>query len=185
MARTTGPSELRDAEAEAVAALLVRRGGTLLPEEAAAPWFARRFAADGLMERANAEPGRMFDTIEVSLPWRSAAACADELERALDGPCEPFHLHASHAYTSGVCLYLMLHVRARDDAAAVATMREVWATALGIVERHGGAIGHHHGIGTVRGGAYRASGEGALHARLRDALDPRHVLRAPLLDGDD
>ena len=82
-----------------MAALVERLGGTLLPEAAAAPWFARRFAADGLMERANAEPGRMFDTIEVSVPWRSAAACARELEGVLASWCDPFYLHASHAYT--------------------------------------------------------------------------------------
>jgi FAD/FMN-containing dehydrogenase len=78
----------------------------------------------------------------------------------------------------------MLHVRAADDAAAVDAVRDVWRTALDIVVRHGGVIGHHHGIGAVRGAAYRAGDEGVLHARLRDALDPGRVLRAPLLDGD-
>jgi alkyldihydroxyacetonephosphate synthase len=81
MVRTAGPDELATAEARAVSALVERCGGTLLPDAAAAPWFARRFNAEGLMERANAEPGRMFDTIEVSVPWRTACGSASRRPR--------------------------------------------------------------------------------------------------------
>lgn len=178
-----GPDvELIAREAEAARALVERLGGSLLPEEASAGWFARRYRARGLMEEANAQSGRVFDTIEVTLPWRTAAACALELERELTTFSDPLYLHFSHGYMTGVCLYMMLHVTSADDEVAITATRDAWRVALEVVERHDGTFGHHHGIGQVRALHYAQTADGVVHARIRDALDERRVLSSSMLN---
>jgi alkyldihydroxyacetonephosphate synthase len=180
-----GPAELVEAEARAVEAAIERRAGTLVAPEAGDGWYARRYRAAGLMEEANSEPGAMFDTIEVSLPWSTVAACAEELESELSAVSRPYWAHFSHAYTSGVCLYLMLFVAGTDDDDAVQSWRRVWDDALRIVRHHGGCVGHHHGIGSIRSELYLDTFDGRLHRRLKDAIDPAGTLHAPLLSGRD
>jgi alkyldihydroxyacetonephosphate synthase len=177
------PPSLVDSEADAVRALISEVGGELVPEEAGHPWLARRFNAEGVIEEANSVEGNVFDTIEFSVPWRAAAACGSELELALGPISKPLFLHGSHAYTSGIGLYLMLHISSTDDAGALLLLQDAWAVALRIVEKHGGAIGHHHGIGTVRSAAYLASDEGRIHLRVKKALDERNTLHSGLLTG--
>jgi alkyldihydroxyacetonephosphate synthase len=176
------PEGLVDAEAEAIAAAAATRG-VRLDASYAEPWLTNRYRAAGLMESRNAAAGLAFDTIEASVPWASAVACATELESAFLDVSEPFFLHFSHAYTSGVGLYLMLHLRGDSDADVVDHLREAWESALDIVVRHGGTIGHHHGIGTVRSARYLASPDGRVHMRLKRALDERNVLASGLLAG--
>jgi alkyldihydroxyacetonephosphate synthase len=181
IANVVGREELLDGELAAVREIARGCGGTELPAHAGEGWFARRYHAAGLMEDTNAPAGRAFDTIDASVPWRSALACALELEQALGGVSEPFFLHFSHAYTSGVGLYAMLYLERESDAAVVDALRSAWELALGIVESHGGAIGHHHGIGSIRSTAYRASAEGRVHARIAAALDERGTFVSSLL----
>jgi len=172
---TLGHELLVPSQSEAHAELIRQCGGRILPEDAGAGWYARRYRADGLMEAANATPGSMFDTIEISVPWVRAAECADELAQQLQPLCSTYYYHASHVYQGGVCLYLMLYVDAEDDDTAVEVVDKCWSLAMDTVERMGGAVGHHHGIGKVRQARYRASVEGQLHRRIKEALDPRGV----------
>ena len=176
-----GREQLLGGQLEAVREITRACGGTELPRHAADGWFARRYHAAGLMEEANAPTGRGFDTIDASVPWSSALACALELERAFDGVSRPFFLHFSHAYTSGIGLYMMLHVERESDRAVVAALRAAWELGLGIVASHGGTIGHHHGIGTIRSPGYGTSPEGRLHSRIKAALDQRETLVSSLL----
>ena len=180
---TVGASNLIDAQEDAIAAVVTEMGGQPLTARVADHWFQTRFDAAGLMETRNAATGDMFDTIEVSLPWATAAACAEELEKVLGAASQPFFLHSSHIYLNGTCLYLMLYLHEADDVSVVRTCRRVWEQAMDIVEAHGGTVGHHHGIGAVRSQRYLATAEGQVHQRLKNALDPRGVLYARLLDG--
>jgi alkyldihydroxyacetonephosphate synthase len=178
---TLGPEPVAESAAGVVRDMLEGANARALPDDAAAPWFARRYAGPGFMEERNAEPGVAFDTIEVALPWRTAASCSDELERALGTLSQPFYLHFSHVYETGACMYMILHLHAADDAEVIARLSSTWSTALAIVQEHGGTIAHHHGIGSVRAGDYAASETGRLHARLARALDPAGVIQPPLL----
>jgi alkyldihydroxyacetonephosphate synthase len=171
-------------QVEAVREITRACGGTELPPHAGDGWFARRYRAAGLMEQENAPAGRGFDTIDASVPWSSALACALELEQAFEGVSSPFFLHFSHAYTSGVGLYMMLHVERESDEAVVESLRAAWQSGLGIVARHGGTMGHHHGIGTIRSAAYRMSSEGRLHSRIKAALDEPGTFVSSLLATD-
>src|SRR5439155_3741576 len=126
IANVVGREELLGGQLEAVREITRACGGTELPPHAGDGWFARRYHAAGLMEEANAPAGRGFDTIDASLPWSHALACALELERAFEGVSRPFFLHFSHAYTSGVGLYSMLYLERESDGAVVDALRASW-----------------------------------------------------------
>ena len=183
VATTRVAEALLDVAEATVGGILTSAGGRALDPSAADPWFARRYAGHRFMAERNSGDGVAFDTIEVGLPWRSAAACAGELERVLAPVSDPVHLHFSHVYPTGVCLYAMIHISAPSDAAVRDLWGTAWSSTLDTVARHGGTLAHHHGIGAARATRYRRTPEGRLHALVASALDPDGVLVAPLLSG--
>jgi alkyldihydroxyacetonephosphate synthase len=181
VATTRAAESLLDAAEAAIGTILAAAGGRALDPSAADPWFARRYAAPRFMADRNSAEGVAFDTIEVGLPWRSAAACAAELESVLSPVSDPFHLHFSHVYPTGVCLYALIHLQAASDEAVHGLWTTAWSSALDVVARHGGTLAHHHGIGAARAGRYRRTPEGRLHKLVARTVDPDGVLVAPLL----
>ncbi len=181
---TLGPDSVATAAAGCVEATVAAHGGRLLDEDAAAPWFAHRYAEPRFMRDRNQDPRRIFDTIEVALPWASAAACAEQLDVGLGELSDPLYLHFSHVYRTGACLYAILFVEGDDAAQAHERWRAAWSFALDTVAAHGGTLAHHHGIGAQRAARYRQSPAGRLHRRIAEALDPQRVLAGPLLHGE-
>lgn len=180
---TMGPAELVDQQYDAIVARLAALDGHQLPDGAADKWYAERYAVDTMMEDRNRDAGSAFDTIEVSVPWAAAGACAHELESTMAPVVDRYFLHFSHAYESGVCFYSLLWLS--DDAgdrAVLAKLRAAWDQVLDVVERHGGTIGHHHGVGAVRAARYGRSADARVHRALKEVWDPAQLLRAPLLD---
>ncbi len=178
-----GHEKIVAAANEAISVLLDEAGSRPLAASAADRWFAHRYAGPGFMADRNAEDGVVFDTIEVALPWRTAAEAAAEIEAEVGALSEPLHLHFSHVYPTGACLYVILRIGADDEATARARWAEAWETTLDIVSRHEGTLAHHHGIGAMRARRYAATAEGRLHAVLAGALDPEGLLGAPLIAG--
>ena len=179
---TLGAAPVADAGADVAAEAIAAAGGRPLTESAADPWFATRYAGFGFMAERNLDPTRIFDTIEVALPWSTAAACAAQLEASLGELSRPLYLHFSHVYATGVCLYAILFVEGDDAGLAHARWTAAWSTALDVVAGHGGTLAHHHGIGALRAERYRRTPEAELHRRIAAACDPRGVLAAPLID---
>lgn len=178
MTSTIGPDGFIDAQYEAITRHLVELGAEALDSSAADRWYEERYRVETMMADRNATPGRAFDTIEVSVPWSRAAACARALETELSSVSLPFHLHFSHAYESGVCFYSLLWIEAADDASVIEAVQDAWSRVLTIVADHGGTFGHHHGIGSVRAGVYGRTDDAHLHRALKSALDPRNLLRS-------
>ncbi|MQA02736.1 MAG: FAD-binding protein [Streptosporangiales bacterium] len=181
---SSGPPELTDAHRGAIGDALVGLGARQLPDDSAARWFEERYAVSTMMEDRNREPGSAFDTIEVSVPWSTAAACADELEARLGPVVDRYYLHFSHPYQAGVCFYSLLWLSAHDDLAVVGKLRDAWKQVLDIVERYGGTVGHHHGVGAVRAERYGHTADAEIHRALKQALDPRGLLTARLLGSE-
>ena len=179
---TLGAAPVADAAAGVAAEAIAAAGGRALAESAADPWFANRYAGFGFMAERNLDPTRIFDTIEVALPWSTAAACAAELEASLGELSRPLYLHFSHVYATGVCLYAILFAEGEDPAQAQARWTAAWAATLDIAARRGGTLAHHHGIGALRAKRYARTPEADLHRRIAAACDPRGVLAAPLID---
>jgi alkyldihydroxyacetonephosphate synthase len=166
-----------------IESVVLGSGGRVLSSSVADQWFSGRYAGRELMADRNREPGRMFDTFEVTLPWRNAASAADELERACRDASSPFYLHASHIYPSGTCLYGLLYLSEADDARVLDRWRSIWPEIFDVVAAHGGTLAHHHGIGELRARRYRETAEGRLHEQIAHALDGGGVLAASLIDG--
>ena len=158
-------------------------GGTVLGPDAADRWWDNRHAGPELIQDLNRGTGSYFDTIELGVPWRSAAALAGALQSGVGELVDRLWMHSSHIYPTGTGLYLAFWIDSTDDEAACASGRAVWERAMGLADRHGGTIGHHHGIGAARSARYVESIEGRLHRSVKRALDPAGVLAARLLDG--
>ena len=167
------------AAVEAIAAA----GGAVVSSDAADSWWDNRLAGPSLIEGLNRDIGAFFDTIELGVVWRSAAALADALQAEVGDLVDRLWMHSSHIYPTGIGLYLAFWIHCEDDDAACARGRAVWERALDLSDRHGGTIGHHHGIGAARSARYLRSPEGRIHLSIKRALDPGRVLAARLLDG--
>jgi alkyldihydroxyacetonephosphate synthase len=170
------PDELLEASRRAVMDVLTVAGGRPLPDTAGDAWFAHRYDAETLMQDRNSERSRFFDTIEVGIPWSAAAACAGALEASLTPLATTFHMHSSHAYVNGTCLYMILDIHDPDPERLRARWDACWTTALATVQQHGGTVAHHHGVGTLRSAYYGDSVEGAVHRLVKSALDPHGTL---------
>ena len=181
-ATVTGEGELLDAAVRAVEQRLTAAGGVALPPTAADSWFDHRYSAETLMQTRNEPALKFFDTIEVSVPWSSAAAAAEELERVMPGLCTVFHMHSSHVYLTGTCLYMILYIDGTDQAELRQRWEACWTTAIDTARRHGGTFGHHHGVGALRAGYYATTADAVLHTALKEGLDPATTLRARSLE---
>ena len=109
----------------------------------------------------------------------------EELEERLGPLSEPFHLHFSHVYPSGVCLYAILHLTRRRRGRAARAL----ARGLGDGARHRRtATAARSRTTTASGrcgpGATARRPRAACTRRSRAALDPGGVLAAPLLHAD-
>jgi alkyldihydroxyacetonephosphate synthase len=170
--------------AERTSHRIVRSGGGRIVDPAlAAGWWQHQYAPAGLIEGRNRPAGEMFDTIEVSVRWSSAADAAQAIGDAVRPLVEQLWLHSSHAYPSGTCLYLAFWIKAPDDGAAIERCRTVWEATLHIVEQRGGSYGHHHGIGAARSQRYGDSAEGRIHRLIKAAIDPQLTFSARLFEG--
>jgi alkyldihydroxyacetonephosphate synthase len=188
------PAEV-DLAFERLRALLRPSGAFWLGEGTGRHWRADRFRhpylRDGLLDLAVAS-----DTLETSAPWSRLPALYRAVREALQagvGPGErelPVLCHLSHPYPDGASLYFTLFFRCPADGdAAIARWADLKRRANAAIVAAGGALSHHHGIGTFHSPELaREIGEGGhalLHA-LAAAADPRAILNPHvLLDGQD
>lgn len=178
-----GEPEVTAAAHRAAAGVIGAAGGTVLGSGAADRWWDNRHAGPELIHDLNRDPGAFFDTIEVGVPWRSAAELARALQSEVGAMVDRLWMHSSHIYPTGTGLYLAFWIDRPDDDSARAAAEAIWARVLELAAAHGGTIGHHHGIGAARSARYVESVEGRLHRSIKRALDPGGVLAARLLDG--
>ncbi len=178
-----GEPDVTEIAQRAAADVVGAAGGIVLEPDAADRWWDNRHAGPELIVGLNRDTGSFFDTIELGVPWRSAAALAGALQAEVGSLVDRLWMHSSHIYPTGIGLYLAFWIHCDDDDSACARGRAVWERALELSDRHGGTIGHHHGIGAARSDRYLRSAEGGLHLSIKRALDPGGVLAARLLDG--
>lgn len=161
-------------------------GAARLDDGLVAHWLARRNDVSALAPLWQA--GVVVDTAEVAGRWAVLPDLADRVVAtlaALPGTLAA-SVHQSHAYPDGACLYFTFAGRHGDEGTGPegglhweeAYYRRAWDTLTEVVERHGAAISHHHGVGLQRSrflaGALGA-GFGVLES-LKRALDPAGIL---------
>ncbi len=168
---------------------------TLVDEEAAsarplddavvARWLEHRNDVSALAPLWQA--GIVVDTAEVAGPWSKLPALADAVRTALSAMEGTLvaSVHESHAYLDGACLYFTFAGRQEggpeggDLGWMEAYYTAAWDALTAVVESHGCAITHHHGIGLNRA-RFLPGALGAGHrvlGALKKALDPAGILR--------
>lgn len=129
----------------------------------------------------------VVDTIEMAAPWDGLDALADEILtalRSIDGTMVA-SVHESHAYSDGACLYFTFAGRVSEKTddyglldAEEAYYRRCWDEVTEIIESHGAAISHHHGIGLNRGRFLRSALGASFNVveEIKNTLDPNGIL---------
>jgi alkyldihydroxyacetonephosphate synthase len=179
-----GPASLVEAEQAAMAELAAKTAATPAPADVAEHWLANRNHVpswDQLLSR-----GLVVDTVEVSAPWSAIGAVYDDAVAdlaALPGLIAG-SAHSSHAYRSGLNLYFTFAFAGVAPAAMEDAYLSAWRVILEAVDRYGGSLSHHHGIGRIRRDwLERELGAGglALLRRVKAALDPAGIMNPGVL----
>lgn len=134
--------------------------------------------------------GNIGDTIEISAGWDVIGQIyASTIARGIDeiDGLVHFSAHSSHSYIQGTNMYFVIRFKASEDYQANrARFAQCYDIVMEETLRHGGSIGHHHGVGKYRakwmpeehGSAY------VLLEKLKKALDPGGIMNeACLLPG--
>lgn len=174
---TRGPEPICRAEMEVLAALAQRCGGRSLGPAPVEAWMKRRFDFSSVENRL-AEPGGFAETIEVAHTWDGIEGLYEGMKSALGPLADEVLMHFSHTYPQGTSMYAILLGRAEDDEAAIARLREIWSTAMGVCLQRGAVLSHHHGGGLARS-PYSERSLGSAHLilrRIKAALDPAGIL---------
>ena len=138
-------------------------------------WREKRYDYASLVKQVSSM-GLWFDTIDMQAPWSRLPelykAVMDAL-RETRGVMAAFS-HISHFNVTGGSLYTTVVVERRVEALA-----EAWRRVMEAVERHGGSVTHHHGVGLQK--LYWVARERRDELRtlcgLKRILDPRGVLQ--------
>jgi alkyldihydroxyacetonephosphate synthase len=149
-------------------------------------WRERRFhlSVERLKQSLEAR-GSFVDTIEVAGPWDRLPGLHAEVKGIISqgavGLC-----HFSHPYLSGCCAYFTFAGSAADDEEAMEAYARAWVGTMQACLRQGVTIGHHHGVGLVRGPWVKQEmGEWwSLWEKLRAGVDPDGIMNPSALGGE-
>lgn len=172
--------------ASRLADVLLEAGGEPVPG-AGEDWAAGRFAAPYLRD-ALLDAGALVETLETAGFWsnlpRLYAAVRQALVDSLSASGTPpvVLCHISHVYRSGASLYFTVACAQADDP--LEQWHRAKAAASQAIVSCGGAITHHHGVGTDHRDSYHrqlgALPLAALRAIKRE-LDPVGILNPGVL----
>ncbi len=161
-------------------ALLQRYSPQALGQGAGQAWERSRYDAPYLRDLL-LDHGIMVDTLETATTWDRYlwlyAAVRDALRGAL-GERGVVMAHLSHSYSDGGSIYYTF-LAPQERSGEIEQWERVKAAATEAIVRQGGALSHHHGIGSD----HRAWMESYLGpegvrwlAALKSALDPQGVM---------
>lgn len=146
-----------------------------LGEGPGAHWYAHRMDVSYKMSPM-IDAGFFVDTMEVATSWTNLPALYHEVKRSL-GRDAFVMAHFSHGYVAGGSIYFTFAGFARNGQHATEAYARAWNTAMDAVERVGGAVTHHHGVGLLKAGRLDSDHEGgrALFDEVKRGLDPANL----------
>jgi len=182
-----GPAALVAAETAAIAALASETGIAAAPADIVETWLERRNHVPGWDQILSRDI--VADTVEISGSWTAIGDIYDDAVASLkqiEG-CLAASAHSSHVYRGGLNLYFTFAVAVGGPAAMEGAYEGAWRRIMEAVDRHGGSLAHHHGIGRVRRPWLErelgAAGVGLLR-RIKTALDPNAIMNPGVLIPD-
>jgi alkyldihydroxyacetonephosphate synthase len=152
-----------------------RHGAISLGGYASRKWEKTRYTEPYMREDLN-DYGIIIDTLEASVTWDNLHRLHQGVRRFIKGrPRTICMTHASHFYPQGTNLYFIFigrfdHV---DD------YRTFQAGILDQIQRHGGSLSHHHGIGRMIAPwieQHLGKEQMAVLRTLKQHFDPHHIM---------
>lgn len=160
--------------------ILRRHGAASLGSSPGRAWRRSRFAAPHLRDTF-LDNGIMVDTLETSTTWSNYltlhAKVRDALRSAL-GERSVVMAHLSHSYTDGGSIYYTF-LAPQDEGGEIEQWHRVKTAATDAIISGGGALSHHHAIGTEHRGWMRdyLGDEGTRWlSQIKRAIDPEGIL---------
>jgi alkyldihydroxyacetonephosphate synthase len=159
------------------------RSGLHLGSLPARNWMKERFRhpylRDDLLDRSV-----MVDTLETAAVWDKLPglytavrqALSDSILATASGALVFGHL--SHGYPDGASLYFTFMAR-QQEGRELEQWQTVKTAATEAILKHGGALSHHHGIGTMHrlwASTYLGKEGLSLLAELKNKIDPQNIM---------
>ena len=146
-------------------------------------WMKERFRhpyiRDDLLDRSV-----MVDTLETAAPWQKLPELYAAVRQALSdsilatAPGALVFGHLSHGYPDGASLYFTFMAR-QQPGQELEQWQTVKTAATEAILKHGGALSHHHGIGSVHKpwiSTYLGKEGLSLLAELKNKIDPQNIM---------
>jgi alkyldihydroxyacetonephosphate synthase len=140
-------------------------------------WFDNRFDTRHILEKEE-ECGGMSDAIELAASWSKIKKLYIEVERYFKKKNIALASHFSHAYTTGISVYNIFYLNAKDEKEAIDRFYEVWDDVMGIALENEATISHHHGIGIIKKTRLKQElGRGMeILKKLKENLDAENII---------
>jgi len=122
--------------------------GKNLGEEVGLQWLKKRYSMGYLMSPL-IDQGCFADTMEVAAPWSKLENLYLGVKKVISEKALVM-AHFSHAYPEGCSIYFTFAGFAGDFEKNVRLHREIWDLALQATTEAGGALSHHHGVGSLK-----------------------------------
>ena len=150
-------------------------GAIYLGGYGAKKWEKTRYTEPYMREDLN-DYGITIDTLETSVPWDRLHDLHQGVRRHIKGrPRTICMTHASHFYPTGTNLYFIFMGRFEN----VDTFREFHTGIIEQIQKHGGSLSHHHGVGRMMApwmeGHLGKEQMDVLKA-LKNHFDPNHIM---------
>jgi alkyldihydroxyacetonephosphate synthase len=166
------------------------RSGLFLGASPAQMWMKSRYhhpyLRDDLMDLSV-----MVDTLETAAPWNKLPALYEAVRSTLTdaiaktAPSALVFCHLSHAYPDGASLYFTFMAR-QESGRELEQWKLVKEAVTEAILEHGGALSHHHGIGTMHKPwlqSYLGQEGVALVGELKQKMDPKNIMNPGKLIG--
>jgi alkyldihydroxyacetonephosphate synthase len=171
-----GPREMVEADFQVAREACLGQGARDVGPGPGEAWLEKRYKVSYRQSRIFAA-GCFVDTLEVATTWDKLADLYRGVRGALRGRALVM-AHFSHSYPEGCSIYFTFVATAPTVRERADLYDRLWADGLEAVQRAGGCLSHHHGVGLSKSRFMAAElGEGMrLYRALKDVFDPQGVL---------
>lgn len=172
-----GNSELVKAESEIAKKICERTKAENIGDELGKLWFDNRFDTRHILEKEE-EFGGISDAVELAAPWSKIKKLYIDVESYFKKQQITLASHFSHAYQTGISVYNIFFLSAKDEEEAIERFYTVWNDVMEIALKDDATISHHHGIGIIKKDKLKKElNEGInILKSLKEKLDPNNII---------
>lgn len=184
-----GTEGLCEYEGQTIDRIATENGGIAAGKKPVDIWLTHR--NDAADEYEHYGPmGILADTVEISSSWDHIADIYEEtVDRVYYEVPETmfFSGHSSHSYMHGTNIYFQIGAMPKPDVEdAERVHRLIWDIIMEVTLKHGGSIGHHHGVGKHRS-KYIKDEHGSSYSLMegiKNCFDPNHIMNPGVIIED-